>query len=551
MLDAKSVENFPESPGVYIFKSNDVPIYIGKAKNLRKRLLQHFSAKGGKSPYIIQEADSIDFIQTKNEREALILEANLIYEKKPKYNVLLKSTGVYPYIRVSADRFPYVEVVRRKRGDGEFYGPFTSVKFAKEILGILQRIYRFRTCRKDLRKVKRPCMDYHMGLCMGPCTGKVSEEEYSTAIDGLRRFLEGDIDFVVRKLESMMKHHAEMLDFENAARYRDILSNMERVMENQGVVLKESRNLDVVVGNEGVFVVLRIRGGYLMGKLVYEMYGADVGEFIEHFYTRESDLPERVIVEREVTSPLKISISRPSDDIEEYLLNLARDNLENELRLIGIRRENLKRLAEFANLRDIPRRIEGIDISHLMGKGTIASVVVFIDGKPAKSEYRRYRLKDGRIDDYRAIKEVVMRRYSKHPVPDILFVDGGIGQVKAAVHGLKKAGKMTTVLGLAKSEERVVKPDREYRLPPESPVVRALVAVRDEAHRFALSGNRRVREKESLRSILDSIEGVGPVRKKRLLKKYGSIDEIRKASVEELTRIVGSRKVAERISKLV
>ncbi len=550
MIDPEEVKNFPESPGVYIFKSKGKPIYIGKAKNIKKRLMQHLSGRNEKSSMVVQEADSVDFIQTKNEREALILEANLIYESKPKYNVLLKSTEVYPYIRISDDEFPYVEIVRRRRGKGEFYGPFTNVKFTRGLLEILQRIYGFRTCKKNLKRVKRPCMDYHMGLCLGPCTGKISVEEYSASIDGLRRFLEGDVETVMNRLREMMEHHAEMLDFENAARYRDILMSMEKLMERQGVVLKESKNLDVVVGREGLFVVLRIRGGFLMGKLVYEM-GSNLSEFLEHFYTRESEPPDRIVVEEEVELALGSEISPPVDDVESYLLDLARDNLENELRLLGIKKESLKRLAEFAGLEGVPRRIEGVDVSHLMGRGTVASVVVFIDGKPKKDEYRRYRLRDGRIDDYRAIKELVMRRYSKHEVPDILFVDGGMGQVKAAVHGLKKIGKKTVVLGLAKSEERVVRTDGEYRLPHDSPIVRALVAVRDEAHRFAISGNRKIREKESLKSILDEIEGIGPVRKRRILERYKTIEELREAPLDELSRVVGSRKVAERISKLV
>ena len=540
----------PEKPGVYIFKSSGKPIYIGKAKNLKKRLLQHLQAKEGKSVFVVQEADDIEWIVTLNEKEALLLEASLIFHHKPKYNTLLKSTEVYPYIRISEGPFPYVEMVRRKGRSGEYYGPFTSVKFVRELLDILQGILKFRTCRKTLSKVKRPCMDYHIGRCIGPCIpGKVSEEEYEGVLEKLRSFLKGNVHEFVDEIRKKMEHHAQMLDFENAARYRDVLLRMEEMLQRQGVSLPDHRNLDVAVGEDGMFVVLRIRGGFLLGKLVYEMEGASLEDFIEMFYTTQADLPERVVSDRAVESVVA-AVKAPEDESERRLLEMALENLEEELKKRGMRKEMLKRLAEFVGLREI-RRIEGIDISHLQGKGTVASLVVFIDGKPAKEEYRRYRLDLKKPDDYRAIKEVVARRYKKHDVPDLLFVDGGIGQVKAALHGLKLAGKRCKVVGLAKSEERVVREDGEFRLPLDSPIVRALVMVRDEAHRFALEGSRRVRQRDELRSILTGIEGIGPVRRRKLLKRYKSLEEIRSASVEELAQVLGSRKVAEKLKESI
>ena len=451
---------------------------------------------------------------------------------------------------ISGGPFPYVEIVRRKKDGKEIYGPFTSVKFVRELLDILQTLLKFRTCKKKLERIKRPCMDYYIGRCVGPCIpGNVSEKEYERILDQLRDFLKGNVEKVINAIKQKMEHHARMLDFENAARYRDVLLRMEKMLQRQGVELKESRNFDVVVGEDGLFVVLRIRGGYLLGKLVYEMDGADLKDFVEHFYIRVSDPPERVVSTEEFETAADVVVVKPRDEDESYILNMALENLEVELRMKGLRREQLKRLAEFAGLKEVPKRIEGIDISHLRGKGTVASLVVFVDGLPQKDEYRRYRINLSKPDDYRAIKEVVMRRYKKHPLPDVLFVDGGIGQVKAAIHGLKKIGKEreTVVLGLAKSEERVVRADGEYKLPLDSPVVRALVAVRDEAHRFAIEGNRRIRSKESLRSFLQSIKGVGPVRRRKILERFASMEDLMKASEDEIAVVVGSRSIAKRI----
>ncbi len=546
----KKISEAPSKPGVYIFKKEDAPIYIGKSKNIKKRLLQHINSKEGKSVFIVQEADDVEWIVTKNEKEALLLEANLVHHHKPKYNTLLKSTEVYPYIRISEGEFPYVEIVRRKGKSGEYHGPFTNVRFARELLDILQQFLGFRTCKKNLHRIKRPCMDYYIGRCVGPCVkGAVTREEYESILNELRSFLKGDVKGFVEKIEEKMEHHAKMLDFENAARYRDILMKMESMLQRQGVSLPDHRNLDVIVGDDGMFVVLRIRGGFLLGKLSYEMNDASVKEFMEMFYALEGDAPERVISNIEVKTEIA-HVHLPKDEEERRLISIALDNLEEELKMRGLRKDMLKRLAEFMGLREV-KKIEGIDISHLQGRGTVASLVVFVNGKPAKEEYRRYRLNLTKPDDYRSIKEVVKRRYSKHDVPDLLFIDGGIGQVKAAVHGLKLVRKMCAVVGLAKSEERVVKLDGEYRLPLDSPVVRVLATVRDEAHRFAVEGNRRIRMKESLRSLLQSLEGIGPVRRRKLLERFSSVEELEKASLKELARIVGSEKIARRIKESV
>lgn len=540
------VKRAPEKPGVYIFKSLKEPIYIGKAKNLKKRLLQHINAKTGKSVFIVQEADDVEWILTKSEKEALLLEANLVHHYKPKYNTLLKSSEVYPYIRISEGEFPYVEIVRRKGRSGEFYGPFTNIRFTRELLDVLQRFLGFRTCKKKLNRIKRPCMDYHIGRCIGPCVkGALSKEDYEKVLDDLRSFLKGNIRGFVEKVKKTMEKHAKMLDFENAARYRDILLRMESMLQEQGVSLPDYRNIDVVVGEDGMFIVLRIRGGFLLGKLIYEMDDADIRDFIERFYAIESEIPEKIVSTRSVKTGL-VKIFSPEDDEEERLVEIAIENLEEELRLRGLRKDMLRRLAEFVGVKEI-KRIEGIDISHLQGRGTVASVVVFEDGKPVKEEYRRYKINLSKPDDYRSIKEVVKRRYSKHEIPDLLFIDGGIGQVKAAVHGLKLAGKMCPVVGLAKSEERVVRLEGEYRLPMDSPIVRTLVAIRDEAHRFAVEGNRKIRMRESFRSFLQSIEGIGPVRRRKLIENFSSLEELRKANLEKISKIVGSRKIAQKI----
>lgn len=547
----KKIELAPDDPGVYLFKKGETPIYIGKAKMLSSRLKSYLNPSSEKVERIVEEADDLETIVVTTEKEALLLEANLIRKYRPKYNVRLKDTEFYPYIRISNDDIPYVEIVKRRLKDGTYFGPYTTVRFVRDLLETLQRILGFRTCKFDLNRVKRPCFLFHLKRCVGPCAGNVDQHE--EAIEKLRDFLSGNMRDVFDYLRRKMELHSRMLDFENAAKYRDLLLNLSSVLESQGVAFEEKINCDVVVHAQGLFVVLRVRDGYLIGKISFEMEGGNLDDFIREYYVSgRGDVPNSLVVESDLEEMDYTSlgfqyVGKPRSQLEKDLLEKARKNLETELSMRGLKKEALKELMKLLNLKEFVYRIEGIDVSHLQGKHTVASLVVFEDGLPKKSEYRRYRLNLERPDDYEAIREVVRRRYSKHPLPNLLFVDGGRGQVNAALEALKDLGKACPVVGLAKKEEIIVTEDKDIVLPQDHPVLRLLIQVRDETHRFAVNYHRRRREKESLRSVLDEIPGVGPIRKKKLLEHFGSIESIRSASVEEIARVIGSAEVARRI----
>ncbi|ABS60063.1 excinuclease ABC subunit UvrC [Fervidobacterium nodosum] len=557
MLDFKILEKIPNKSGVYIFKKGEEYIYIGKAKELKKRLTSHFKAKDGKSKLIVEEADDLQVILLDNEKEALILEANMIYKYKPKYNAMLKDTQVYPYIRISNDEIPYLEIVRNRKGEGEFYGPFTNVYFTRQLFEVLRKVYKFRTCKRDITKLKKPCMDYHLGLCSGVCINEESPEDYKKKINEVKNVLKGKFSNVISFIKLKMEQHARLLDFENAAKYRDILLNFNKVMESQGVVLPESVNIDLVVGKHKTFLVFKIRSGYLISKLVYE-YDGHIVDFIELFYTQNtSDIPEKIIVEKEnkelknIAKILGIKIAQAKDDLELQLLNKAIDNLNYEIGLILTNKIILKQMKELLGLMKLPNRIEGIDISHLAGKNTVASLVVFENGEIKKEEYRRYKLGDI-LDDFESIRIVVKKRYTKHNVPDLLFIDGGIGQVNAAYQSLKEIGKEREcdVIGLAKEEETIVTLHGEIRLAFDHPVLRLLVKIRDETHRVANEFTRNLSTKKSLRSILDEIKWIGPKRKKTLLERYTSIEEILSVSRSEIEQLIGKKATESLLNEL-
>lgn len=557
MLDFKILEKIPNKSGVYIFKKGEEFIYIGKAKELKKRLTSHFKAKDGKSKLIVEEADDLQVILLDNEKEALILEANMIYKYKPKYNAMLKDTQVYPYIRISNDEIPYLEIVRNRKGDGEFYGPFTNVYFTRQLFEVLRKVYKFRTCKRDITKLKKPCMDYHLGLCSGVCINEESPEDYKKKINEVKNVLKGQFSAVISFIKLKMEQHARLLDFENAAKYRDILLNFNKVMESQGVVLPESVNIDLVVGKHKTFLVFKIRSGYLISKLVYE-YDGHIVDFIELFYTQNtSDIPEKIIVEKEnkelknIAKILGIKIAQAKDDLELQLLNKAIDNLNYEIGLILTNKSILKQMKELLGLMKLPNRIEGIDISHLAGKNTVASLVVFENGEIKKEEYRRYKLGDI-LDDFESIRIVVKKRYTKHNVPDLLFIDGGIGQVNAAYQSLKEIGKEKEcdVIGLAKEEETIITLHGEIRLAFDHPVLRLLVKIRDETHRVANEFTRNLSTKKSLRSILDEIKWIGPKRKKKLLERYTSIEEILSVSRNEIEQLIGKKATESLLNEL-
>ena len=557
------VSQLPEEPGVYIFKSDkDETIYVGKAKKLRRRVQSYFRestwSKNEKVRNIAVEASDLQFILVTSEREALLLEANIIFKEKPKFNVLLKDSKVYPYIYLSDDGYPYLEITRIKTRPGTYFGPYTSTGLVRRILELLQRIFGIRGCTFDLSKVKKPCFLYHLKMCSAPCAGKITSEEYANRLESLKEFLEGDTMKVRHALLERMNILSQTLQFERAAEIRDILSSMDQLYAFQGVEASYDLKADVLVVSSGLATLLQVRGGMLLGKLVFDFLDGTPVDFISQFYYAKGNrLPKSLIVYGLNKSDLKpfkkdfSYIGEPRDDQETRLLQIAYQNIDEELKMRLNASHSLKQAQQILGLGKFPSRIEGMDISHTQGLYTVASVVVFDNGKPNKTEYRRYRISGiTEPNDFESLATVVKRRYSKHPLPDLLLIDGGEPQVRAVEKAFSEIGiDGYEIVGLAKELNELVFPDKRGRilLPQDHPVLRMIISIDDEAHRFAVNYHRVLREKRYRSSKLDDIKGIGPKRKKALLKAFGGIPGIMEASEEDLYAILKNRKAVEEV----
>lgn len=555
-----SVREIPQNPGIYIFKSNGKMIYVGKAKNLKKRVASYFLPNASeKAKKIVFEADDFEYVIVSNEREALLLEANLIYVNKPKYNVLLKDTHVYPYAVFTDDEFPYIKITHEKMPNA--YGPFTSVSFLRTLIDIIEPILQIRTCDYDLAKVKRPCIEYGMKRCAAPCAGLITKPEYSKRIEIARSFLNGHVERLKEWIKEKINNYSQMQMFESALRLKKLHDRLEQFLETQSVELSQSVNLDVITVESGVVVLLRVRNGIMLSKLEFEINGG-YEDFIEWYYVgRKEEMVERIVVKKkfkrmnEISKLLNVKISTPSDEIEDHLVSIACKNLQDRIKSTEFVKNSLKRLKTLLDLENAPKFIEGIDISHTHGNLTVASVVVFEDGKPNKRLYRKYKLSNlTKIDDFESMRQVVKRRYLKHPLPDLLLIDGGKGQVDAVKKILNELHMDGKIIGLAKEDERIVFPDErpDLHLKRDDGALRILINVRDEAHRFATSYHYSLRDKEMVRSKLDLIPGIGEKRKKMLLRAFKSVNGIKRASFEEIKRVVGEKlaiKIIENIAK--
>lgn len=551
---------FPKEPGIYIFYGKDREyLYIGKAKNLRARLLSYFRTSthktNSKIRSLLSEATDIDFTIVSNEREALLLEASLIFEHKPKYNVLLKNAEYYPYVEITADKYPTVRISRkRSRTNSKYFGPYTSVGFIKNLIEFLQQIHLFRTCQTTLSKVRKPCMNFYMHRCLAPCRKNeyIDPKFYQKmAIEPLIEFLNGKTEKTIQLIREKMIKHSRMLDFENAAKCRDMLFKFEDIMARQGVVVDQRYNFDVIARKSRTYVVFRIRGGHVISKLVYELDSPFMRNFLFNFYlVQKNDIPPSVIVERGVKHSVlgdKVYVGTPRDDVELDLLKKAKENVETQFSIRELNKKTIQQMAESLKLSRLPQHIEGIDIAHIQGDTTIGSVVVFKNGTPVKSEYRHYNFGNRKIDDYATIELLVKKRYSKHPVPDLILVDGGLGQLNSVIKALRFLNRSADVVSLAKAQERVFTRHGELNFPQESLILRALVRIRDESHRFANTFHKKLRTKKLLSSKLDQVPGIGPKRKKQIIKAFGSLDRLKNASLSQVAQILKSKKLAERI----
>jgi len=592
LLEATS--HLPTEPGVYIMRDRDgIVIYIGKAKSLRPRVQSYFrpGAHDGRGQFraLVRSIWTLEYIVTDTEVEALILEANLIKEHKPRYNITLKDDKKYPFIRITKEPFPRVLVTRDVVRDGSRYlGPFSDVKAMRKTLRLMHALFRIRSCDHALpADGLRLCLDHEIGRCDGPCVGLVSEEDYGEAVSDAVLFLTGRQRAIVADLKRRMQEKAAAMQFEEAAVFRDRLQALEQSTNRQKVVSSDLTDWDTVgiarEDNEACGVVMEVRDGRLIGRQHYFLGGVlETPEeeisagFVQLFYATTTFVPKEINLRhdpenREVLldwlqerADGYVEIRIPKRGNKEQLLTMAESNAALLLTERRLKRENRRAQAPAtvaALQRDLklpepPKRIEAVDISNTQGSDPVASVVSFSNGKPRKSEYRHYRITgiEG-PDDFAMMRQVITRRFKRlmetgEGFPDLLLVDGGKGQLSTVVAALGELGITDqAVIGLAKRLEEVFLPGQSlpHNIPKASSSLRLLQAVRDESHRFAVSYHRKLREKRTLTSGLDLIDGVGPQRRRRLLRHFGSLKRLQQATPAQIAEVegIGSKLAAD------
>jgi len=583
--------SLPESPGVYLFKdqSGNV-IYVGKAKNLKKRVLSYFKPSSilpQKTAVMMGRAKDLDYILTGSENEAFILESSLIKAHMPRYNIILRDDKEYPCLRLDIkEPYPRLGIARKIKKDGALYfGPFSSSQSVRSTLRLIDRLFQLRKCRRDrLPKRSRPCLNYQLGRCLGPCTNDVTIAFYSGIVDQVRLFLEGSSRELVRRLETDMRQYGGQEDFENAASTREQLRAIENTLERQDVVSHGMEDQDVIGlaqrGRISQLVIMFVRKGYLIGSRDYRFNdaGASISEvmeaFIKQYYHDMQFIPEEILISEQIDDlvPInrwlsdlagrRISIHRPLRGKKMRLVRMAISNAENLLAKAGkMEGEDLVQLTRSTlKLKKTPRRIEGLDISNLQGSLSVGTVVSFVDCIPFKPGYRNYKIgwSEG-IDDYGMISELALRRLSGDNPPDLLVVDGGKGHLSAVKKVMETLpGKvMPDVVAISKADGPD-KTDKVYLvgrknplgLKKDNPVLLLLMRIRDEAHRRAILYHRKLRKGGLERSRLDLIPGIGPKKKRLLLEHFGDIASISKAKPGELALVPGiSTSLAQDISR--
>lgn len=604
----EKVREFPTQSGVYLMKSEvDKIIYVGKAKNLRNRVRSYFSESADislKTKLLVRNIFEIEYILTKTEVEAFLLEASLIKKHRPKYNIRLKDDKSYPYIKISlADPFPRLYLARKVKRDGsQYFGPYTSGAAVHETIRFLNRAFKIRDCTDSVFKTrKRPCMTHQIGRCTAPCVNLISQEEYRQEIEGARAFLKGQDKKVVKTLNERMRQAAEEERFEVAARLRDSIVAIKSILEKQNVINSNSEKDQDAIGffgdERGTLVeTVHVRGGRVIGTRAHFFplldpndQSEDAREWLVSFlnqYYEDNIIPDEVLLAADVGGDMtklmeavlqerkgeKVVVRYASENKGGALVDMANENAEAHFyKYVTKSEEKRKGLEEIQNrlgLEELPMRIECFDISNFQGSETVASQVVFEEGVPSKEHYRRYKIRSVEgINDYASMKEVLERRFrhTEYEDPQLIVVDGGKGQLQVAVRILEEIGRADIpVVGLAKartqgsfSDSEVMATEERFYLPGRSnPVVfrsssdafQILVGLRDEAHRFAITYHRKLREATTLESELDFVVGLGEKRKRDLLRQFPSVEAIRAASVEEIAEVKGfNRVLAERI----
>ncbi len=600
---AERLRALPASPGVYLMRAaNDEILYVGKAASLRNRVSSYFGSPSGMPPKIrrmVRRVSDFEFIVTESEQEALILESNLVKRHQPQYNARLKDDKSYPFIKIdAAEDFPLVYLTRRVRDDGaRYFGPFANAASVRKTLALLNKLFPYRSCTKTITgNDDRACLDYYIHRCAGPCIGKVDRDQYHEIIDQVALFLQGRTDQVVNGIQTRMEEAAESLEFERAAALRDQIVAIEKVHEGQKVLSLSNEDMDAIAlaqnGRDGWVEVFFIRQGKLIGRENFLMHRADGDEtaevlsaFVKQFYAANPYVPRRVLLQSEpddidaIREWLRakrrgaVQLHVPQRGEKLKLVRMVAENAEQGLAQLTIRRmhestnnrQAMEELQEALSLPELPRRIECYDISNTQGTNPVGSMVVFEDGKPKPAHYRRFKIKSvSGIDDYSMMREVLTRRFERLSesrrrnlggdgdakpdpsawgvVPDLVIIDGGKGHLGAALQVFLELGINDIPLSsLAKENEELFVPyvADPITLPRNAQSLFLVQRARDEAHRFAITFHRQRRAKQSVRSTLDMVPGVGPKRKKMLMRRFGSVSGVREASLEDIAATPG------------
>lgn len=595
---AEELKKLPDQPGVYIMHdSRDAIIYIGKAVSLRKRVHQYFQPshdEGIKKAQMVKQIVRFEYIITDSELEALVLECNLIKEHRPKYNTMLRDDKTYPYIRVTlGEDFPRVLFSRQQKKDkSRYFGPYTSAGAVKDTIELINKIYQLRTCSRNLPRdigKERPCLNYHIHQCMGPCQSYISREGYRERVDAALEFLNGNYGPVIKSLETKMNEASEKLEFEKAIEYRELLSSVKQIAQKQKITHTDGEDKDIIAlaadERDAVVQVFFIRDGKLIGRDHFYVKIGNEGTksqilttFIKQFYSGTPFIPKKIMLpedveEHEVLAEWlaekrgsKVYIQVPQKGMKEKLVELAQKNAEL---VLSQDREKIKReegrtigaLKEIEKLLDMQglQRVEAFDISNINGFETVGSMIVYEKGKPKRSDYRKFKLKTiTGPDDYASMHEVLTRRFthgmreqaeleekelsgeygSFTRFPDLIMMDGGRGQVNIALRVLDELRLNIPVCGMVKDDNHRTRGlyynNVEIPIDRNSEGFKLITRIQDEAHRFAIEYHRSLRSKEQVHSILDDIPGIGPARRKALMKKYQSLDAIREADEADL-----------------
>ena len=595
----EELKKLPARPGVYLMHdASDAIIYVGKAVSLRNRVRQYFQSSRNKGPKIEQMVTRIrrfEYIVTDSELEALVLECNLIKEHRPKYNTMLKDDKTYPFIKVTVgEEYPRVLFSRTMKKDkSRYFGPYSSAGAVKDTIDLIRKLYRIRSCSRSLPKEignDRPCLNYHIKQCDAPCQGYISKEEYRESVNQALDFLNGSYGPVLDMLKKRMEEASERMEFEDAAAWRDLWNSVKQVAQKQKITSGDGEDKDVLAvaadGTDAVVQVFFIRGGRLIGRDhfclkigLYDKKATILNSFIKQFYSGTPFIPRELMLEVEVEEHelleqwlsgkrgQRVYIRVPKKGTKEKLVELAR---QNAAIVLGQDRERLKReegrtigaMKEIAGWLDLPRisRVEAYDISNTSGFESVGSMVVFERGKPKRSDYRKFRIKSVQgPDDYASLEEVLTRRFS-HGIreqqelkekqmdqelgsfsafPDLIMMDGGRGQVNVALGVMEKLGLQIPVCGMVKDDFHRTRglyyQNVEVPIDTRSEGFKLITRIQDEAHRFAIEYHRSLRGKEQVHSILDDIEGIGPARRKSLMRTFQSLEAVRDASEEELS----------------